>query len=445
MEPTEILRQIDSLKKEAEKLQPVKPEYERAFWDKFRLEFNYNSNHLEGNTLTYGHTQLLLLFDKVGGDYSLRELEEMKAHDVAMKIVKDAAIDPEHTLTEKFIKEINELILVRPFYKEAITPDGQPTKRLIEPGQYKKFPNSVRLENSEIFNYASPEETPALMGDLMDWYRKESESKELHPVHLAALYHYRFVRIHPFDDSNGRTARLLMNYILMKKGYAPIVIESADKKNYLTALNKADTGDINSFVNYISGFSLRWQELYTKALKEETIEEKEDLDKKIDVLKKSLSDENDIEVVKELSIIKDHTIKYFIPFLKFLDNQFAKLDQFFFEKQIFIRGSNLDRKYKNLNSIEQFSADFSNVLFHSSSLKVSFIHKGLKKTGKREWGYTSEVTIICKEFKYRIEFEGLSERIIKQYQEALTIEEYSPLVEKLIKKEVIEIEKKLSA
>ena len=80
----------------------------KSFWDKYRLEFNYNSNHIEGNTLTYEHTQLLLLFDKVVADYSLRELEEMKAHDVAVKMINDTAFENTHLLTEKFIKEINE-------------------------------------------------------------------------------------------------------------------------------------------------------------------------------------------------------------------------------------------------------------------------------------------------------------------------------------------------
>ncbi len=293
MEITDILKKIDSLKKKAETLQLVKPELEKVFWDKFRLEFNYNSNHLEGNTLTYDHTQLLLLFDQITGDYSLRELEEMKAHDVAFKVTKEGALEMEHILTEQFIKEINKIILVRPFYKEAITPDGQPTRRQIEPGQYKKYPNSVRLENGEIFNYATPEVTPAMMGDLIEWYRKETDSKELHPVQLAALFHYRFVRIHPFDDGNGRTTRLLMNYMLIKNGIAPVVIESVDKKNYLTALNKADIGNIEAFVEYISKLALRWQKLYFKALNGEDIEERGDFKKDLNLLKKKVYNSKD--------------------------------------------------------------------------------------------------------------------------------------------------------
>ena len=285
----DILKQIDSLKKEADQLQPVKPELEKVFWEKFRLEFNYNSNHMEGNTLTYGHTQILLKSGDVVGKYNIRELQEMKAHDLALKIISESADDSEFSLSQKFIKEINETILVEPYYNDAITQDGKPTQKLIIPGEYKKTPNSVRLSNGEMFNYPSPEETPALMGDLIDWYEKETKSKELHPVHIAALFHYKLVRIHPFDDSNGRTSRLLMNYVLLKHGFAPLVIESTDKKNYLIALNEADAGDIQAFVDYIGKLGLRWHELYLKALKGEKIEQEGDFEKEVEILKKNLT------------------------------------------------------------------------------------------------------------------------------------------------------------
>jgi Fic family protein len=327
------IQQIDALKKEADALQPVNPEFEQKFWNKYRLEFNYNSNHIEGNTLTYGHTQLLLMFDKVGSDsYSLRELEEMKAHDAALKLVKEAALEPNHVLTEKFIKEINQIILVRPYYKEAETFDGQPTRRLIEPGQYKKFPNNVRLENGEIFHYASVEETPAQMGDLIDWIRKEEESKELHPVQLAALVHYRFVRIHPFDDSNGRTSRLLMNYYLMRYGYAPVVIESSDKKNYLAALNRADTGDMDFFINYVSIQSLRWQQFYSKAARGESIEEDQDIFKEIELLKNKIDYSNYTAKTFSSEALNKIYFDTLLPFLTKVFDKFSTLDNHFLRK-----------------------------------------------------------------------------------------------------------------
>jgi Fic family protein len=316
MELIEILQQIDSLKQETDSLPTKKTELERIFWDKFRLEFNYNSNHMEGNTLTYGHTQILLKSGDVVGKYNIRELQEMKAHDLALKNIRQAADDPEFRLSQKFIKEINQLILVEPFYSEAITPEGKPTQKRIVPGEYKKTPNSVRLSNGEMYFYASPEETPALMSDLIDWYQKETETKELHPVEIAALFHYKIVRIHPFDDSNGRTARLLMNYILLKNGFSPLVIESNDKKNYLIALQEADAGDKEAFVLYISNIGLRWQRKYTRASKGEKIEEDGDLDKEIDLLKKRLSKNKGPKLEISADTVQNTMHQSIIPLIK---------------------------------------------------------------------------------------------------------------------------------
>ena len=101
---------------------------------------------------------------------------------------------------------------------------------LIKVGNYKQHPNSVRLQNGEMFHYTSPENTPIEMGELISWYKDEEQKNELHPVTLAALLHYKFVRIHPFDDGNGRISRLLMNYVLLKYSLQPVVIKSSDKK-----------------------------------------------------------------------------------------------------------------------------------------------------------------------------------------------------------------------
>ena len=142
---TDKLDEIESLTKEINSLSKLSPDIENKLWRKYRLEFNYNSNHMEGNTLTYGQTELLLIFEKTTGDHQTRELDEMKAHDVALKMVVELAQDKERDLNETFIKELNELILVRPFYKDATTPDGQKTRREITIGDYKKFPEQGAL------------------------------------------------------------------------------------------------------------------------------------------------------------------------------------------------------------------------------------------------------------------------------------------------------------
>jgi Fic family protein len=209
----------------------------------FMIDFNYNTNHLEGNTLTYGQTKLLLLFGRVEGEALMRDLEEMKASNVGLQMTIREALDKERPLSEHFIRELNKTILAGDFYKTSH--DGE-YRYLIHAGVYKTRPNSVITPSGEIFDYASPEETPSLMADLVAWYREEEElvrAKNLLPrrvVELAALFHYRYIRIHPFEDGNGRIARLLVNYILYRHGFPMIVIPTADSRNYLDALAKCD-------------------------------------------------------------------------------------------------------------------------------------------------------------------------------------------------------------
>ncbi|MDR1883340.1 MAG: Fic family protein [Prevotella sp.] len=231
---------IDKLLKEWQSLQPLKPEDRQRLDKKFMLDFNYNSNHLEGNTLTYGQTKLLFLFGETTGNASLKDYEEMKAHNVGLEMIKMEALDKERTLSETFIRELNNTILVRNFWKNSETASGRPTRYEIKVGAYKTRPNSVITATGELFEYASPEETPALMTDLVTWYREEERKKVLSPVELAALFHYRYIRIHPFEDGNGRIARLLVNYILLRNNYPMIVIQSKEKESYLKVLHQCD-------------------------------------------------------------------------------------------------------------------------------------------------------------------------------------------------------------
>ncbi|MBS4066365.1 MAG: Fic family protein [Chitinophagaceae bacterium] len=434
-----LLQLIDELKNGADALKPYKEEYEQNFWRKFRLEFNYNSNHLEGSTLTYGHTQLLLMFDKVGSDsYTLRELEEMKAHDVALRLVKEAAQDPNNLLTEKFIKEINQTILVRPFYKEAETFDGQPTRRLIEPGQYKKHPNNVRLENGEIFHYASVAETPALMGDFIEWIRTEEQKKELHPVQLAALVHYKFVRIHPFDDSNGRTSRLLMNYFLLRYGYAPIVINSSDKKNYLAALNRADSGDINSFVNYIINQAIRWQQTYTKAIKGESVEDVDDVDKEIKLLKHRIDYTQEKEKVLSNQVLKKTYHNSIEPFLIRIIERMSTFDSYFLRKEVTFSGVGSGVINEVENSFRQYVEHIvENMVISPFTWKFSIIHRNLSKTRNVSFSYTTNFEINFTKTYYEVKYPQKPDISFKKlYHQVISENEIEDFARILLKDEL---------
>ncbi|MDR2908078.1 MAG: Fic family protein [Bacteroidales bacterium] len=231
------MTKIPQLYKEWQALQPLNPKLERDINQQFMIDFNYNSNHLEGNTLTYGQTKLLLLFGDTIGNASMQDYEEMKAHNVGLELMKVEAKDKNRMLSENFIRELNQTILVRDFYKTSRDGDY---RYKINVGVYKTRPNSVITPTGESFDYASPEETPSLMSDLVEWYRSEEQKGKLKVEELAAMFHYRYIRIHPFEDGNGRIARLLVNYILLRNDYPMLVIRTDDRQNYLKALHQCD-------------------------------------------------------------------------------------------------------------------------------------------------------------------------------------------------------------
>ena len=207
---------------------------------RFTVDYNYNSNHLEGNTLTYGQTELLLLFGKVSGEGHLKDFNDMKASEVSVKMMEEEAANKQVPLTQSFIRTLHKTLLREDYTEYRTLPNGTQTSYVIHAGQYKTRPNSVITRYGDRFEYASPQETPALMADLVGWYNEEEQKGNLSPIELAALFHYRYIRIHPFEDGNGRIARLMVNYILSRHGWPMIVVRSRLKQEYLEALHQAD-------------------------------------------------------------------------------------------------------------------------------------------------------------------------------------------------------------
>ena len=221
-------------------LQPLSEKDRERLSQRFTVDFNYNSNHIEGNTLTYGQTEILLLFGKVIGEADVRDVQEMAASNVGLKMMKEEAKVKETPLTQSFIRTLHKTLLREDYKVYRDLPGGIQTSYVIHAGQYKTRPNSVITRYGDRFEYASPEETPSLMADLVDWYNQAEQEGKLSPVELAALFHYRYIRIHPFEDGNGRIARLMVNFILTRHDYPMVVVRSRKKSEYLEALHQTD-------------------------------------------------------------------------------------------------------------------------------------------------------------------------------------------------------------
>ncbi len=250
-----------------QEIQPISERDRERLSRRFTIDYNYNSNHIEGNTLTYGQTEILLLFGKIVGEAQVRDIQEMTASNVGLKMTSEEALLKDMPLTQNFIRTLHQTLLREDYTVYRELPNGVQTSYVIHAGQYKTRPNSVITRYGDRFEYASPEETPALMTDLINWYNSEEEIGKLTPIELAALFHYRYIRIHPFEDGNGRIARLMANYILSRHGLPMIVVRSRKKQDYLEALHQADMNvgkvpsdgahatinDIAPFLQYFQG------------------------------------------------------------------------------------------------------------------------------------------------------------------------------------------------
>lgn len=386
------MNKIESLYKEWQVLQPLNEQNQNRLDQKFMLEFNYNSNHIEGNTLTYGQTEMLLMFGKVVDSANMKDLEEMKASNVGLKMVKEAALDKEQPLTEYFIRTLQQTLLREDYTVYRQLPDGTNTSYVVHAGQYKTRPNSVITPTGERFEYASPEETPALMTDLLQWYNQAEAEGTMTPIELASLFHYRYIRIHPFEDGNGRISRLIVNYILYRHGYPMIVVKSADKNNYLTALNRCDVAigsipsdgahaelsQITPFVEYLSNCLERALAISIKAAKGESIEDADDWRKN---LKLKYSDQiNKPEVTEEVANkIRDIDFK---SLLQQIDNELSEFYSIFTSVQ-------WEPSVASYN-IPQQGLFVSNIDFYKEFIRVKS-------------SFTIQISLAIQQFLYKIE------------------------------------------
>ena len=282
-----VLETITKLKEELDSLRPLPPTVLAQVEQKLRLEANFNSNAIEGNTLTLGETRSLILHGLTAHGKALRDHLDIQGHDGAVKAI-EAAVKEEQELNEVFIRNLHRDLLKEPYKTKAETPDGKLIERTISLGEYKTVPNNVRTSTGETYFFTPPEQVKHAMSDLIDWYRAKERENE-HSIIIAATFHYRFVRIHPFDDGNGRMARLLMNMILIKYGYTVAMIRRENRDEYLSKLGHTDkTEDLTEFIDYIAKCCEYALSLHLKAARGEDLYDIDDIDKEIALFKQSV-------------------------------------------------------------------------------------------------------------------------------------------------------------
>ena len=220
----ELLNEVDVLKKQLSTLRPLPEEALKKIQDALDIEYTYESNRIEGNTLTLQETALVVNEGVTISGKSMREHLEAINHTEAINYIKDIA-KQDIEISERTIKEIHALIL------HGIDRENA--------GRYRTVP--VMISGS---THIPPQ--PYLIEKQMEDFMlrfQQMEEEKVHPVLVAAYLHDELVHIHPFIDGNGRTSRLLMNLYLLRNGYVIITLKGSNdaKVNYYKALEKSHT------------------------------------------------------------------------------------------------------------------------------------------------------------------------------------------------------------
>ena len=235
---------IDGKKRLLDRKKPFPVHTLRSIREHLIVNWIYHSNAIEGNTLTLSETKVALEGITVGGKTIKEHLEVINHKDAILYV--EEIVGRQEPLTEWQIKNIHRLIL------KGIDDEHA--------GVYRK--ENVIIGGAV---HIPPEavQVPLQMEQFIRWY--DGKGQQLHPVERAAVVHIDFVKIHPFIDGNGRTARLLLNFELMKSGYPPIVIENDSRADYYASLDYAHTtGDHLKFVQLVTTMLDRTFDLYLK-------------------------------------------------------------------------------------------------------------------------------------------------------------------------------------
>lgn len=239
--------ELDRKKALLDERRPLPPEVVGKLKEYFDVEWTHHSTAIEGNTLTLPETAVVLAHGITIGGKSLREHLEVVGHKKAIDFV-EALAQLDRPLTEDDLRQIHRLVVEGLDYAT--------------PGQYRTGDIFIRGSRYEP---PPPQEVPRRMRAFIEWLN-QAEVPALHPVAVAARAHRELVTIHPFVDGNGRTARLLQNLLLMRRGFPPAVLRLEERPEYLRALEQAQLGQGDEdFLRLVAQTVERSLDLYLRA------------------------------------------------------------------------------------------------------------------------------------------------------------------------------------
>lgn len=414
---------------------------------KFRLDWNYYSNRMEGGTLTMQETRSVMVGNIAVENKPFRDVAEMRGHDkIVLEILKIGK--GELRISEKRIQEIHKAIMVE-----------DDTEKQKEIGKWKSKPNEIIGYKDEKIAFTPPGEVAEKMHQLLDKTNAEldktlKEKKEAkHPVLLASDFHIDYVSIHPFYDGNGRTSRILTNLILIACGLPVIVIKDEDKKRYYQLLGdiQAYRGNRDLFTEFIAERVIASQQLILDAINGKDIGEEDDLDKRIKLLKTSLQTDDKINTGKNTENVYSVLSKIAFPLFKEAEEKSRTLNELFmdFDKELLYQNNHSSQMFRvgskesiwEVTKINWLDTEFRQQNIDVQNIKFKYSLIGFKKSIHGQ-SCSSLIEFEFRQFNYSIIINNYNnEEIKKTYSEVLTVKEKKQLVDKFVGSLIDDIER----
>lgn len=345
MDYQNILNEIEQIKKKVTALGSLSTDQKKKISYKFRLEWNYNSNSMEGNTLTIDDTKEVMVGNISVQNKPLKDIIEMQGHD---KVVEDILRigKAELRLSEKRIKEIHTSIM---YEENDIDKD--------KIGKWKTGANYILNYKGERYDFVTPDEVPEKIHDLLNRTNADldaffqNKKKALHPITIALQFHLDYLAIHPFYDGNGRTARILTNLILVACGYNPFWIDEKDRRIYYSLISDIQGygADKEPFFEHCAQLIKRSEQIVLDVAEGKEIAEESDLDKEIALLAKKWKGKN---VSKSPKLIYDIFNFTHTNLIAPCETVLRKFDALFQEKKIVKKVNGSDKKRTIFDTIK---------------------------------------------------------------------------------------------
>lgn len=442
MSYTEKRNQVDLLQQKINAYEELSADVKKKINYKFRLDWNYYSNSMEGNTLTMEETRSVMVGNLTVGGKPIKDVLEMKGHDEVIKDVLRIG-KGEARISEARIRDI---------HKGIMHEEDEAKKKKI--GVWKTEPNYIYNYKNERFDFALPADVPARMHELLNKTNSAidaitaNKKDSPHPLDVALQFHLDYVIIHPFYDGNGRTARILTNLLLISFGYPPFWVKTNERIIYNQYIGDIQGygGNPDLFFEFSSTLILRSQQLVLDAIAGKEIEEHDDIDKRVALLDRMMDGMDEaIQKTKTEEVMQQIFTEVVEPLFRKVFEKVLKISQLFSDTEFTFYIDGGGGVHGNINDlIDDVEISWHNKKGNIGNINLQIRLSKLKKLGTKAFDMNDDFKINFEKHKYQIVLQQ-NEHIDRLYHQMLSSQKVDEIAAKFVNTIITRIEEQVKA